>query len=50
MRNIVERKTTRFHIKPVQPKIITNTLVNMTRKNIEEAKRQAYADMGLFAT
>ena len=48
MKSSVQKRSDSFQMKSMQPKTITNNEVDFSKKIIEEAKRQAYADMGLF--
>ena len=47
MRTLVENKSTQFQSKLSQTKTMANDQINTIKKALEEAKRQAYFDMGL---
>jgi len=46
MRTITAKKTEGFQIKSTPVKSITNNQADIIKKALEEAKRQAYSDMG----
>ena len=48
MRTSIEKKVSGFQFKPSNQKHTAKDQTDLLKKAIDEAKRQAYADMGLY--
>ena len=48
MRTLIQKKAEGFQYKPSQAKNTAKDQTDLLKKALDEAKRQAYADMGLY--